>query len=269
MVNKKEELNIAVKSDLVAGETATLNADKRIVVIEYAYEQPALHIGSDNYPDAYKEIDASVTNPVLGDDANVLYDKNDLERISYVGTAKSILTSNLIDIYYDKLNQVIFYIPELSFAGKKGTTIGNQSCLATLKATVINNTSLSTGNVYSSEKSNIKSSSTDNGLFGESVDIIGNTLIDSVTPIAVKTELRLMNDLFPHGYECEYARDTALGNVNSLKDTPVQIISLEGLTQADKSTVDTAMVYADSPLTYTAKYIGRHELDTIKFAVHF
>ena len=210
-------------------------------------------------------VEASFTEAEIAavTDADSLKDLiNSKNNLFYLASAISTFSENVVDIYYSKSEKCLVVAPELSLLGSVLPANEFLLDIAGWKVGLLNIQGLQTDFNFSKDVR-----------YRPLPDL---TITDSATHIAesrtdVSVHSILLQGLATFPYISEYMRKTGNGDVNMLKDTPVQIIVLEEDTvnMLAGNKFDHHFVVQNTPFTYKLHQINDVECKKIAFPIFF
>lgn len=187
---------------------------------------------------------------------------NSKNNLIFISSIVSIYSENVVDIYYSKKDECFMVAPELTLLG---TTLPENEFLIDMagwKVGLLNLNNLQTDFNFTSNIGYLPMPSIN-------IDHPAGSIAEAKSDASVYSILLQGLATFP--YISEYMRKTANGDVNMLKDTPVQIVVLEELTEnmfvSDK--MDHHFVVQATPFTYKLQQINNVKLNKIAFPIFF
>lgn len=196
------------------------------------------------------------------DEASLIALINSKNNLIFVSSVVSIYSENVIDIYYSKKEGCFIVAPELTLLGSVLPENEFLIDMAGWKIGLLNLSNLQTDFNFGRDTA---------------YRPMPDTLLDH--PVASIAEAKsdatiysiLLQGLATFPYISEYMRKTANGDVNMLKDTPVQIVVLEELTEnmfaSDK--FDHHFVVQSTPFKYKLQQINNVKCTQIAFPIFF
>lgn len=198
----------------------------------------------------------------IADEASLTALVNSKNNLIFISSVASIYSENVIDIYYSKKDECFIVAPELTLLG---STLPENEFLIDMAGWKIGLLNLSNLQTDFNFSSNIGYRPMPTINVNHPADKIAEAKTDaSIYSI-------LLQGLATFPYISEYARKVGNGDVNMLKDTPVQIVVLEETTASlfvsDK--MDHHFVVQATPFTYKLQQINNVKLNKIAFPIFF
>ena len=187
---------------------------------------------------------------------------NSKNNLIFISSVVSIYSENVVDIYYSKKDECFIVAPELTLLG---TTLPENEFLIDMagwKVGLLNLSNLQTDFNFTSNIGYVPMPTIN-------IDHPVDKIAEAKTDASIYSILLQGLATFP--YISEYARKVGNGDVNMLKDTPVQIVVLEELTEnmfaSDK--FDHHFVVQSTPFNYKLQQINNVKCTQIAFPIFF
>lgn len=187
---------------------------------------------------------------------------NSKNNLIYITSVVSIYSENVVDIYYSKKDECFIVAPELTLLG---TILPENEFLIDMagwKVALLNLSNLQTDFNFS-RNTGYKAMPT------TKLDHPLTAIAEAKSDVSIYSILLQGLATFP--YISEYMRKTSNGDVNMLKDTPVQIVVLEEPTENmfDADKLDHHFVVQATPFTYKLQQINNVKCNKIAFPIFF
>lgn len=187
---------------------------------------------------------------------------NSKNNLIYITSILSMFSENVVDIYYSKKDECFIVAPELTLLG---TVLPENEFTIDMAGWKIGLLHLSNLQTDFNFAGNIKYKPMPDITIDHPADAIAEAKTDA-TIYSI-----LLQGLATFPYISEYMRKSGNGDINMLKDTPVQIVVLEELTENmfASNKLDQCFVVQNTPFTYKLQQINNVECKKIAFPIFF
>ena len=185
-------------------------------------------------------------------------------KLIYIASAKSLLTNNVIDIYYHSEDKCIYVCPELSAVGNPPKSVSGLNI-----------------SIYRVAPLNLEASLNSSTMFSNSTKYHALNFKDDITNLdaglaVAKTDIAvytlLVQGLNTYAVQSEYSRNTETGGTsNNLgKDRPVHLIVLEKPAEELLSSnyINSSLIVQATPYDWRLRTASKNVLNKIAFPLH-
>lgn len=263
LMKRKARMNIS-KSSPIINHTITEGANKNVLTVtgelSKTYTKATILANGKNV-----FVEAEFTSEEINAISNVaeltelINSKNNLV---FITSVVSIFSEAVIDIYYSKSEGCLIVTPELTILGN---VLPANEFLLDVSGYKVAPLMLDQLQTDINFKADVKYRPIANTVLDHPVGAIAEAKSDS------QVYSILLQGLATQAYISEYMRHTNNGDVNMLKDTPIQIVRLSEPTLSlfGKDVFDHHFVVHTTPVTYKLQQINNVKCEYITFPIFF